>query len=284
MQTNNIVLRNPNLDPLSDRQLRQFAPAIFAKEPHESVSARYGFFPTYSVVEALHKEGFMPVEVRNYRRRDPSRLSHTKHMIRFRKTGAVNKLVVNDVVPQLVMINAHDRSSPYHFFGGLFRLVCSNGLLVSEGGSVMPVKLRHTINLVDQVGDITAKLIAQHKAVFEYVNLMRRLKLTDKQAAAFARGAWALRPERAGVIDTSDLLVPRRSEDKPRDLWHVLNVVQENMLKGGLHGKTASGRTMQTFGINGINGDIDVNAGIWELAMRVINKAQGKREPVIIEA
>ena len=50
------VLSNAGLEPLGDKQLRAYAPAVFTREPHPDVSSRYGFIPTYKVVEALHKE------------------------------------------------------------------------------------------------------------------------------------------------------------------------------------------------------------------------------------
>lgn len=278
-----LMLRNPQLAPITPDQLRKFAPAVFAKEAHEDVSERYGFMPTYKVLEHMHKAGFVPVEVRNYHRRDPEDFKFTKHMIRFRQAGALTARVVGDLVPQVVLLNSHDRSSPYSLFGGMFRLICSNGMLVSEGTHVIPIKLRHTVQLAETVVEVSMSIIKQHKHVFEHVNEMRKLKLNERQQLTFAKNALALRPTRAGVIDASGLLTARRTEDNGADLWHVFNRVQENLTKGGIEGKTATGRRVRTSEIQGVNGDIALNTGLWALAMDAINKASKSSKAAVKE-
>lgn len=276
-----LVLRNPHLDPLGIEQLRKFSPAIFAKEAHEDVSNRYGFMPTYKVLEHMHKAGFVPVEVSNYHRRSPERFRFTKHMIRFRQAGAIAARTVGDVVPQVVLVNSHDRSSPYQLYGGLYRLICENGMLVAEGAQVQPVKLRHTIALAETVVEVSMRIIKLQKHVFEHVATMRKLVLTDKQQHAFAHAALELRPDGAGIIEPDALLVARRTQDNGADLWHVFNRVQENLMKGGLAGKTKDGRMTRTAPINAINRDIEYNAGLWKLAMDTITKASKSSKRVI---
>lgn len=265
------ALMNPKLEPLSTEALRRYCPAIFAKEPHGDVSARYGFFPTYRVLEGMHANGFDAVEVRNYQRRDSHARQFTKHMIRFRQAGALEARKVGDVVPQVVLINSHDRSSPFELYGGLFRLACLNGMLASEGEHVQPIKLRHTINLVDSVVSTSLELIKQHRNVFKYIDVMRKTKLSDKARLKFARDALAIRQHRHSTIDPHLLLVPRRTEDSGADLWHTFNVVQENLTKGGLEGRSANGRRTVSTEIRSIGSDMLTNAGLWTLAMKCIN-------------
>jgi hypothetical protein len=277
----NLVLRNPEQAPLSIEQLRKFSPAIFAKEAHEDVSDKYGFMPTFKVLEHMHKAGFVPVEARNYQRRDPTAFKFTKHMLRFRQAGKLETRKVGDIVPQTVLINSHDRTSRWELYGGLYRLICANGLLVSESSAVVPVKLRHTLHLAETVVETSMKLIAQHKHVFEHIKVMQGTKLSDRQQAGFARTALALRPTRGGVINAVDLLKPRRAQDEGDDLWHVFNRVQENLLKGGIEGITAAGRHIRTQEIRAIGADVDLNAGLWELAMAAISKASTSSKRVI---
>ena len=196
------ILTNPMLAPLSVDQIRKFSPAIYANEPHESVSARYGFMPTYKVLEAMHAAGFVPVEVRNYMRRDPGRFAFTKHMIRFRQAGQLKARTVGDVVPQVVLLNAHDRSSAYELMGGLYRLVCSNGLLVSESSIVQPVKLRHTLQLAETVVETSLRIIQSHKQVFDHVKAMRAVELNPSDARSRTRLDMALRKSR--IRETSN--------------------------------------------------------------------------------
>ena len=48
---------------LTHDQLHRTAPAVFASQPDEAVSDRYGFVPTINVVDALQAEGWYPVRL-----------------------------------------------------------------------------------------------------------------------------------------------------------------------------------------------------------------------------
>jgi hypothetical protein len=45
----------------------------------------------------------------------------TKHMIRLRKPGAV---WFGEALPEVVLLNAHDGTSSYQMFHGIFRTIC----------------------------------------------------------------------------------------------------------------------------------------------------------------
>lgn len=275
------MLRNPKLEPLSNDAMRKYSPAIFAKEPDSRVSKRYGFIPTYSILEGMHDNGFEPVEVRNYNRRNSAALVHTKHMIRFRQAGSIEARKVGDVVPQIVLINSHDRTSQFELYGGLFRLVCSNGMLVSDGEQVQPIHIRHTANMVEEVVDTSLRIIKQHKNVFKYVDAMRTIELSSKAQVEFARKALALTLTGTEKYTPQVLLAARRKEDEGPQLWHVFNRVQENMTKGGIEGKNANGRKVMTFGVRSIAKDVRLNCGLWALAMEVITKASGSSKTAL---
>lgn len=270
------MLLNPQLTPLTYEQLRRYCPAIFSKEPRSDVSARYGFIPTYQVLEAMDRAKFVPVEVRNYARKAKDELRFTQHMIRFREAGKVDARTVGDVVPQVVLLNSHDRTSRFQMYGGLYKLLCANGLLVATDEFVRPYIVRHTKRVVDEVVSVAQRIIGEHAKVFQYVKQMRTIELTPRQRTAFARSALALRPDRPGIIDAADLLHARRKEDEPPTLWNTLNVVQENLIKGGVAGVTATGRRVVTAEIRAIRPDMRINAGVWSLAMQAIAKAARK--------
>ncbi|EJO4325342.1 DUF945 domain-containing protein, partial [Escherichia coli] len=61
------------------------------------------------------------------------------------------------------------------------------------------------------------------------------------------------------------IITPRRREDKQNDrtTWQR---VQENMIKGGLSGRSASGKNTRTRAITGIDGDIRINKALWMIA------------------
>lgn len=270
---NTRVLRNPALDAISDKQLKAFAPTIFAESGMPGVSAKYGYVNTKLIIDAMRGNGFEPVEVRQSQRRQEDRMGFTKHMIKFRPTGVIGKVQVGDVVPQVVMLNSHDRSSGFHLYAGLFRLICSNGMMVSDKSHVEPVRVPHTLRMVENVVDRSLELVKGIDGVYRLRKDMMATKMDEKTALAFARQAVTFRPPRAAVVDPVTLLEARRTQDAPMDLWHVFNRVQENMLRGGLSTKTEDGRVVLTRGIGRIERDVEVNTKLWALAVQSIGKA-----------
>src|SRR5262245_50135506 len=109
---------------LTDDQIRQKAPSVFATSAHGSRSSRYAYFPTYDVLAKMRAEGFVPVKAEQSLARIEGRESHTKHMITFRHAD-VSLARVGDSIPQICLVNSHDGSSAYRLFAGLFRFVCS---------------------------------------------------------------------------------------------------------------------------------------------------------------
>lgn len=266
---------NASLEPLTDADIERLCPAAYAEAPRDDVSSRYGFVSTIKLIQAMREQGFVPTQCNSYARRNPDDRGFTKHMIRFRPAGDnLKKLTKGDVVPQAVLVNSHDRSSQFQLFGGLWRLVCSNGLMVSDGPKVEPLIIRHTTSAVEGLVEATAKLIKQQRFVFEHVDAMRSTLLDESQALQFAMAALGLRPERAGSIEPAQLLTPRRVEDSPFDLWHVFNRVQENMMRGGQRGVTSNNRAIVTRGVTSVNADMAINAGMWHLAVEAIDKAK----------
>ncbi|HAF2376717.1 TPA: DUF945 domain-containing protein, partial [Salmonella enterica] len=64
----------------------------------------------------------------------------------------------------------------------------------------------------------------------------------------------------------TQILTPRRYEDRKDDLWSVFNRIQENLSKGGLPGRTAKGKRTHTRAVNGIDGDVRLNRALWVMA------------------
>ncbi len=54
-------------------------------------------------------------------------------------------------------------------------------------------------------------------------------------------------------VTTADILTPRRREDYGKDLWSAYQTIQENMLKGGISGRSAKGKRIHTRAIHSID-------------------------------
>ncbi|NUW98090.1 DUF945 domain-containing protein, partial [Escherichia coli] len=67
-------------------------------------------------------------------------------------------------------------------------------------------------------------------------------------------------------VTTTDILTPRRREDYGKDLWSAYQTIQENMLKGGISGRSARGKRIHTRAIHSIDTDIKLNRALWVMA------------------
>src|SRR5258708_37100609 len=74
------------------------------------------------------------------------------------------------------------------------------------------------------------------------------------------------RSTKPAPISESQILMPRRFDDRRPDLWSVFNRTQENLTKGGLSGRSTNGRRQQTRPVQGIDSDIRLNRALRVLA------------------
>ena len=259
--------RSPSLRsdyPLSDDQIRRVAPSIFADAPHESRSERYSYIPTAAVLTELRKEGFQPFMVTQTRVRDEGKRDHTKHMLRLRHASQINGAEANEIV----LLNSHDGTSSYQMLAGMFRFVCSNGLVC--GDTVADVRVPHKGDVAGSVIEGAFEVLSGFERVKESRDAMRAITLDEGEAEVFARSALALKYDptdnKPAPITESQILMPRRFDDRRPDLWSVFNRTQENLTKGGLHGRSANGRRQQTRPVQGIDSDVRLNRALWMLA------------------
>ncbi len=260
---------------MNNEALRQAAPSVFATAQHQSRSDRYSMIPTVAVVDALRDAGWNPVAAREQKVRNENRLGFQKHELRF--SNRSSDLSVGDSMVEMVLTNAHDGSSSYQIQAGIFRPVCANGMVVCE--SLFAKHAIKHINLDPQdVIDVTAEVIESVPEIAESVDGFRSLALPEPVREAFAKEALMLRygideesqlNEKAPV--TADkLLTARRSADAGDDLWATLNVIQENVIRGGLSDRRRRRANGKRFGkmrqVKGIDQDQKLNKSLFRIA------------------
>src|ERR1035438_3281167 len=121
---------NRHQSPLTLDEFARRAPSALATRPYDAMSAKYTYVPTLGVIEAMIKAGFQPFSAVQSRTRIVGKGDFTKHMLRFRHQDMSRTCAVGDVIPEVVLINPHDGTSAYKLIAGLYRLVCSNGMMV----------------------------------------------------------------------------------------------------------------------------------------------------------
>lgn len=256
------VLRSDS--PLSDDQIHRVAPSIFAEAPHESRSQRYAYIPTATVLTELRKEGFQPFMVTQTRTRHEDRRDYTKHMIRLRHASQIN---ARGEANEIILLNSHDGTSSYQMLACMFRFVCSNGLVC--GDTVADVRVPHKGDVAGQVIEGAYQVLHGFDRALESRESMQAITLDEGEAEVFARAALSLKyddPDKPAPITESQILMPRRFDDRRPDLWMTFNRIQENLTKGGLSGRSANGRRQQTRPVQGIDSDVRLNRALWLLA------------------
>lgn len=265
--------------PLTEDELRRHAPSVFALTAHESRSDRFRPIPTIEIIRGLRKEGFEVFNALQRPCRDLGRKDYTKHYLRLRKTDAVKQ--VGDTFFEIGLTNGNDGTSLYDLFAALFRATCMNGMCVNEA-TIGAVKVRHTGDVMSKVIEGTYSVLQSADQVLDAPQRWGRIQLAPPQRQAYAEAAHQLRfADNEGNVTTPitpvQLLAPRRPQDNGTDLWHTFNVVQENLLKGGIQGEgyDANQRHIRrtTRAIKGIDQDVKLNRALWTLTNKMAELA-----------
>lgn len=226
------------------------------------MSPRYGMIDTAQIIQAFAEENYLMVQssAKKTKKQNPHEV---KHMVRLRHTD--HALAINGSVPEIVMLNAHDGTSTLRLLSGLFRLVCSNGLVVQSHALSEEVRIRHTHKALDAALTAARTVMAASIESATRIRHWEQVMLTSSEQMRFASEASSLW---TGKIPAADLLTVRRPEDAGDDLWRVFNRVQENLTVGGIVGRTSTGRQTRTRGIRAVDSSVRVNCALWTLAER----------------
>jgi hypothetical protein len=281
-----MIMTNPNRSSyfmhagseseLSRHQLAAHVPSAYAEKAYSGTSNRYAFFPTDTVVEALRESGWAPVIAQQQLARSEDRFGFQKHLIRFHRREELGRAVLHDSRLELVLMNSHDGGCAFRLFAGVFRLVCSNGLVVSEA-SFGAISIRHTHRTVEQVVDASQKIVHNSDGIGTRIDSFRQRMLSEPERVDFANRALALRYKSAeeAPVRPAFLLEPKRVEDRGSSLWQTFNVVQERMMRGSRPDRFKAAqehrRTARVRGLTGLDAQLNINRNLWELAASYLN-------------
>jgi len=262
---------------LSVQDVYRRAPSVFAAEAHSSRSEKFVPVSTANVLDALLKEGYVVTDAQQSRCRDADRRDFTKHLVRLRhRDQLANPTLVGGSVPELLITNANDGASAFNVGFGVFRLVCSNGLVV--GRQLANTSVRHVgRSVIDDVIEGTYRVLETSDEVLGRIERWSGIQLAQPQQLQLAQKAaearWGVDEAgnlQAPINNVQQLLRPNRIEDRLDDAWTVINRIQENIVRGGVRGHSANGRRTSTRAITGVDENLRVNRAIWTLAEELI--------------
>lgn len=255
---------------LSPSDLLTQIPAAFARNASSKTKRTYRFISTAEVLNALLDVGFVPSAARQTHTRHGTASGYARHMIRLRHSRESITLV--DAIAEIVLINAHDGTSAYQLVAGLYRPLCTNGLLCRLGDFGV-IRVPHRTNVIADVVAGALQISAQFEQIGATVTAMARRILSPDEQQAFARSAyqirWAKVDTRPAFLPEKLLQVRRPADDHPT-LWHVYNRCQEAAMTGGVVYHSRTERLVRTRPIRNIREDVRINTALWQAATRIL--------------
>jgi hypothetical protein len=262
-------------------QLKEVCPLAFADAPtNPKVSGKYLFVNTETIVDDLDKLGWKPVQAAQRKGRGKSTI-FSKHMVAFQNPDIMIKgKDGDDSFPRIIMTNSHDGMQAFKFSVGIFRLVCSNGLVVADE-QFSDFKIKHKGYSFEELRGVVNEAVADLPNKVEVLNDMKQRILTTEEKSKLALDAMLIR---AGITPGSekaekfnyddetiiDILDPKRKEDEGDDLWRVFNVIQEKITQGDFHAALTGAKVRKVRKIKSFEKDLKVNKELFKLATALV--------------
>ena len=276
-----------NHQALNDKEIEHLCPVAFKSTMNKKeitklgLSKHYSFVPTMNVVNDLRELGYEVTDATQVKARKKSTDGYQKHMITFEHPKY--KVEGSEEYPQILLTNSHDGGNAFTLSAGIFRLVCSNGLVIKteDYGSARLVHKGYSFKAVQKLVNEFNVTIDE---VLTKVTAMKKVELTKEQQIEFAKKAALLRftaksyneDNIADVVSIDDLLNVDRKEDAGNGLYEVFNRVQESIVQGkylyAASGKVndADTKTRKARPIKNFKQSIDVNKKLSALAFELV--------------
>ena len=262
-----------NSEFMTREQIKEACPVAFAETPSSEVSKHYTHIPTDRVIDDMEKLGWGVIDAKQVSARKKATKGFQKHMLVFRHPDLmVEGKDGDDVWPQIIMTNSHDGKNSFTFQAGMYRFVCSNGLVIADQ-EFGKMKIRHMGYDFETLRETIEEMVEKLPLTVESMNKFKQTELTKPQKYDLARKALATRfkvqkdqkVDQVYKIDLDAFLTPVRKEDKGDDLWSVFNLVQERVVTGDF--EYISGvKLRKAREIKNFKQDLDVNQKLFEVA------------------
>jgi hypothetical protein len=245
-----IYTRRPDAMPLTTEEIYARAPSVYALDKSPRLTERYGQVTTSNAIGILSDFGFYPVQAAQV-----GKTRHSKHMLAFASD------FTSDNRPELILYNSHDGTSALKMFAGVFRMICSNGMVAGEG---FKNRMLHTASTVSQFETMVTSTASRLPDLQQKIETMRSTPLPTPDALEFIKVGATYRWKQERITDTTigDIYQPRRLEDTSNDMWTVFNRLQEGLIRGGVR---VGPENRKARAISSIQQNLQINTRLWEL-------------------
>lgn len=192
-----------------------------------ATSDKYNPIATIDVINRFKEHGMTVNALQEARTRLDHKKDKVRHFVRMKIDD------VGGVQREVVIMNSSDSSTSLRLHAGLLRLVCNNGLILSD--DLIPAeRIKHTTkDPLARVDAFVDRLRASLDEESRIRALMEGRWLAAWQIEQFAHKAVALREDdMSKVLDPMAVNLIRRPEDAGHQLWEVFNRCEENVRLG----------------------------------------------------
>ena len=264
-----------SLTIMTQEQIQKHAPQVYTQAPFDKTSKKYTFIPTYQIIDDMKSLGWEVCDAKSMKTDDDNQAKYGKHMVKFFNpeifiadgNGGV------EAYPQILIMNNHRGWGRFKFEIGVFRLVCSNGLVVKDkdmGSFVM----RHLGYSFDELKQLVNKAVEALPGVVQKINTLSDRVMSAREQADFAKKALEVRLGEEKVFtdyEVRQVLMSNRKEDDGNTLWKVFNRVQEHLVRGGFEVETADKKSSRKVReITNMQKDLELNQQLWALTEQYV--------------
>lgn len=225
-----------------------------ADQPAPWVSSNYSFVNTKDLVKAAQFKGFGLQDVyvapaRKITYRGEVHLctpEYQRHIVTLQTSKPSLMEGDKPLFGQIVINNSYNGLSSLSLHGGLFRVICSNGLVSSED-AVASYRKAHKGDTDFKAKVLIEMALTKIDYYMSKVKESMEIQLTEEQKIQIARrilqkrnmylisvGALSTQRAESLLVDYEDLLKPKRSQDSGNSLWSTINIIQEKIIQGGI--------------------------------------------------
>jgi hypothetical protein len=267
------------LPALTKEQVAAICPQAFASKPSKEVSERYVFVNTESIMDDMQALGWYPVSAKQRKPRAGVSTRFTPHMVIFQNPDLQITSEDEKLAPSIILLNSHDGTQAFGFRMGIYRLVCSNGLVIPEE-EYTSFRIPHKGYTFDNLRKSMTKAVEMIGEKVEVINKMIQKDLSEQEQMDLALKALLIR---SGVDSESvetpkytqeslkEVLRPTREADKGDNLWVVFNRIQEAVTRGGFRVGVEGKKARPLNKIKSFQKDFKVNEELFEAALEVLN-------------
>jgi len=185
------------------------------------------YIPTLDVITKLQDEGWKisgVAEQRGKNRKITSNYVQLQHP----DFAVQNSKGKNEAFTSITLSNSCNGSRPLQMSLGMFRQVCTNGLVRFDQHAETE-KIKHIEVNARDLDRFVVSMNGKADKLLTEVNEMKHKGLSIEDMRKLAREAASLRYTNLDEINIDDLFAVNRVEDESNDLWTVFNRIQENL-------------------------------------------------------